>query len=111
MKEKLKACTKKWWFWVIVVVVVLGIIGSFEKETENLSTNTKESNINTTTKYTLVGQTIGSYGKVVILNKDSDLPATKYLYKIPAGIYKVTTTYEKLSEFWTHVSYPTLSYP
>ncbi len=97
MKEKLKVWSKKWWFWVIVVVLVLGIIGSLGDNSKNPS---KTSNNTTTTKYTLVGKTTGEYGKEVILNKDTDLPVTKYLYKIPAGTYKVTTTYDKLSEFW-----------
>lgn len=97
MKEKLKVWSKKWWFWVIVVVFVLGIIGSFGDDSENTSTT---SNNTKGAKYTLVGGTTGEYGKEVVLNKDTDLPATKYLYKIPAGTYNVTTTYEKLSEFW-----------
>lgn len=97
MQEKLKAWSKKWWFWVIVVVLVLGIISSLGNDSENPS---NMSNDTTHARYTLVGGTTGEYGKEVILNKDTDLPAKKYLYKIPAGTYRVTTTYDKLSEFW-----------
>ena len=97
MKEKLKLWSRKWWFWVIVVVLALSILGSFGEDSENTSSS---SNNTTGIKYTLVGGITGEYGKKVVLNKDTDLPVTKYLYKIPAGTYKVTTTYEKLSEFW-----------
>lgn len=51
-------------------------------------------------KYELVGGEVGEYGKEITLNANTDLPAKKILYKIPAGTYKVTTTYEKLSAFW-----------
>jgi len=63
----------------------------------------EESNSNTVVekhRYELVGGEVGEYGKEVILNATTDLPAKKILYKLPAGTYKVTTTYEKLAAFW-----------
>lgn len=56
---------------------------------------TKESVI-----YTITGEIEGEYGKKVVLNKNSDMPATKYLYKLPAGTYKVTTTFKKMVNFF-----------
>ena len=51
-------------------------------------------------KYELVGGEVGEYGKEITLNANTDLPTKKILYKLPAGTYKVTTTYEKLAAFW-----------
>lgn len=98
MKEKILKLSRKWWFWLIVAIVVLGIIGCFfgDPESENGGQDNAEKN-----QYTLVGGETGEYGRKVVLNANTDLPATKYLYKIPAGTYKVTTTFEKLSEFYT----------
>ncbi len=104
MGDKIKEMSKKWWFWVIIAVVVLGIIGFIirdpEPETNPQNNVETKQNNNEGIKYTLVGGETGEYGKKVVLNADTDLPATKYLYKIPTGTYTVTTTYEKLSEFW-----------
>lgn len=50
-------------------------------------------------KYILVGEELGEYGRKVILNKNTDMPVEKYLYKLPAGTYTVTTTNEKMSAF------------
>ena len=97
MKEKLQLWSKKWWFWVIIIVLILGAIGSLEDDSNSTSNITNNA---VGTKYTLVGGKTGEYGKEVILNKNSDFPVKKYLYKIPAGTYKVTTSYEMLSEFW-----------
>lgn len=49
--------------------------------------------------YCIIGNEIGQYGKTVILNADTDMPIEKYLYKIPAGKYKVTTTFKKSASF------------
>lgn len=57
----------------------------------------EENNIATTdsdkkeTTYTIIGEKTGKYGKIITLNKDTDMPVDKYLYKLPAGKYKVTT--------------------
>lgn len=99
--EKLKELSKKWWFWVIVVVLVFGIIGMGSGETSNTNENdTNKNETKQTVKYELTGEELGEYGKEVILNKDTDMPAKKYLYKLPAGKYKATTTFEKMAAFW-----------
>ena len=51
-------------------------------------------------KYELSGAELGEYGTVVVLNKDTDMPVEKNLYKLPAGKYKATTTNDKLSSFF-----------
>lgn len=94
---------KKWWFWVIIVVLLfMGIGASSEKEstsdTNGTSSQTSEQQ-NTSKKYELIGGITGEYGKAVILNADTDSPVTKYLYKLPAGKYKVTTNNQKYSSF------------
>ena len=33
------------------------------------------------------------------MNANSNAPASKYLYKLPSGKYKVNTTYEKMASF------------
>ena len=52
-----------------------------------------------TEKYVLVGEELGEYGRKVILNENTYMPVEKYLYKLPAGTYTVTTTKEKVSCF------------
>ncbi|MBQ9041792.1 MAG: hypothetical protein IJ111_03165 [Eggerthellaceae bacterium] len=51
-------------------------------------------------KYELSGAELGKYGTAVVLNKDTDMPVEKRLYKLPAGKYTVTTTNDKLSSFF-----------
>ena len=85
MKNKIANWSKKWWFWVIIAVLLLGIISSIA---EGEST------------YTIVGGELGDYGKEIILNSDSDLPTKKLLYKLPAGTYTVTTTFDKIAGFY-----------
>ncbi len=50
--------------------------------------------------YEIKGEKLGEYGKKVILNENTDLPATKYLYKLPAGTYEVTTDTDKMASFF-----------
>lgn len=99
--EKLKELSKKWWFWVIAVLLVFGLIGVGLEDTSNTNVNESVQKENkNTVKYELTGEELGEYGREVILNKNTDLPATKYLYKLPAGKYKGTTTFEKMATFW-----------
>ena len=50
--------------------------------------------------YTLTGGTLGEYGKKITLNKDTDTPVDKYIYKIPQGAYTVTTDNDKKTSFF-----------
>lgn len=50
--------------------------------------------------YTITGETLGEYGKKITLNKNTDIPVDKYLYKIPAGSYIVTTNNDKVTSFF-----------
>ena len=47
----------------------------------------------------LVAGELGEYGRVITLNADTDMPDDRYLYKIPAGKYKVITTWSKMTSF------------
>ena len=91
MKEKLNV--KKIITIVFVVFAVISVLQTCSKD----DNEEKKQEVET---YTLVGETIGQYGKEVILNADTDMPSTKYLYKLPAGSYTVTTTFDKLAAFW-----------
>lgn len=104
MKE-LKEFYKNWKFYVIVFAVLLvgsAVINSItDKDKQDTSSSTNSSKEETVlTSYTIVGQTTGEYGREVILNANSNAPASKYLYKLPSGKYKVTTTYEKMASFF-----------
>lgn len=96
MKEKLKEWSKKWWFWVIIGVLIIGIIGNLagDKNTE------KPSQVTQRIKYILIGENLGTFGKTITLNANSDMPVTKYLYKLQEGNYIVTTTYDKMASFF-----------
>ena len=111
MEKGKKPIYKKWWFWAIVIFLIFALFGGNSKKdnppTKNNQMNsfnesiteTSDSNSNKKT-YTLTGENIGEYGKKVILNQNSDMPVEKYIYKIPAGSYKVTTTSNKISSFY-----------
>lgn len=87
---------KKIFVCFIVIITLFTITGcNLEDTKNNQSTNEVKEEV-----YTIKNGELGDYGKEVILNKDTDLPAKKYLYKLPSGNYKVTTTNEKYSTFW-----------
>lgn len=50
--------------------------------------------------YTITGETLGEYGKKITLNKNTDMPTDKYLYKIPAGTYTATTNNDSKTSFF-----------
>lgn len=50
--------------------------------------------------YTITGETLGEYGKKITLNKNTDMPVDKYLYKIPAGTYTATTNNDSKTSFF-----------
>ena len=91
-----KPIYKKWWFWVIVVLLVFGLFGMGGNKDEEKATAENED----TVTYELVGGEVGEYGTVITLNKDTDMPVDKYMYKLPAGDYTVTTTNQKVSAFY-----------
>lgn len=103
-KEKKTPFWKKKWFWI--AFIVLGLIGWLGSGTEEPSTTSEtetpaaESIEEAAVVYTITGGETGEYGKIVTLNKDTDMPVEKYLYKLPAGTYKVTTTDEKMASFF-----------
>ncbi len=103
----MKKLIKKWWFWLIVGIVLLGVLGVIFGDTEeptvdpNSGNNTveKEDDSNKL-KYIITGEELGDYGRKVVLNANTDAPATKYLYKIPTGKYTVTTTDNGFAPFF-----------
>lgn len=106
MKES-KEFYKNWKFYAIAFAVlfigsaVINGITGYDKDKQDASSlvdSPKEETV--LASYTITGQTAGEYGKEVILNANSDAPASKYLYKLPSGKYKVTTTYEKMASFF-----------
>lgn len=50
--------------------------------------------------YEISTKDLGEYGKDVVLNANTDSPATKRLYKIPSGTYEVSTDIEKFATFF-----------
>mgnify|MGYP000974594734 FL=1 len=102
-----KKLLKKWWFWVIVIILVAtaSVASGGKSKTDNDSNQTQSTVTSTATQqeavtYTITGETLGEYGKEVTLNKDSDMPDKNFLYKLPAGSYKVTTASEKIANFF-----------
>lgn len=89
--EKTEATTTK-------ETVVTDEIKTENKATTESKTTTEIIQEDTTHEavvYALKGQELGEYGKKITLNANTDMPVDKYLYKIPAGKYKVTTSESK----------------
>ena len=106
MKES-KEFYKNWKFYAIAFAVlfvgpaVINGITGYDKDKQDASNSVNSPKEETVlASYTITGQTAGEYGKEVVLNANSDAPASKYLYKLPSGKYKVTTTYEKMTSFF-----------
>ena len=76
------------------------LIGNSTNDTANTIEQPGELVMTIGEKYVLTGEELGEYGREVILNADTDMPTSKYLYKLPAGNYIVTTTNEKFSSFY-----------
>ena len=62
----------------------------------NLALRIIEETLEERADYVLTADETGEYGRIVTLNANTDMPVDKYLYKIPAGKYKVTTDHKKL---------------
>ena len=71
-----------------------------QREVKQDNVSTVDNKTKGTITYTIVGDLEGEYGKKVVLNKNSDMPVTKYLYKLPAVTYKVTTSFNKMASFF-----------
>lgn len=88
-----------------ILYLILGIVGGSGSGTAGATntttpTETADATVATTgVKYTLVGEDLGQYGKKVTLNADSDMPTDKYIYKLPASDYLVSTTTDKVAQF------------
>lgn len=72
---------------------------SSSAETTTTTTKAETTTTKATKKYEITGGELGDYGKSIVLNQNTDSPVTKYLYKLPAGKYKVVTTTEKVAAF------------
>lgn len=88
MEEKKTPIYKKWWFIALVVFFGLPLVCMpFMSDQVNEGTDQSIGNI-----YRITGGETGEYGRKVTLNANSDMPNDKYLYKLPAGTYAITTT-------------------
>lgn len=82
------------------MILSIFIITGCNVEDTSTTTNNETSTEVQKETYTIKSGDLGEYGKEVILNKNTDAPSKKYLYKLPSGSYEVTTTNEKYSTFW-----------
>lgn len=71
-----------------------------QQEIKRDNASTTDNKTKGTITYTIIGELEGEYGKKVVLNKNSNMPVTKYLYKLPAGTYRVTTSFKKMASFF-----------
>lgn len=86
---------------ILLCLVVVGVIGSISSGDNSQPNNDNSSNSSKqAVTYTITGETLGEYGKEVTLNQNSDMPTKKYLYKLPAGTYKATTSFNKMANFF-----------
>ena len=90
---------KKYRIMIIAGVwIILTIIGAVmpkdetPAEAENTSVSVSETAAGANNPvYTLTGETLGDYGREVVLNENTDMPVSKFLYKLPAGTYVAST--------------------
>ena len=68
-----------------------------QSDEESASTENESVNENV---YRLKSGELGEYGRIVTLNANTDMPVDKYLYKLPAGEYTATTTFDKMASFF-----------
>lgn len=104
-----KPIYKRWWFWVAAVVIaIIGYAAGGGGDSPSVAPSTPVQTTPSTSNSSapapvtikITGGTLGEYGKEVTLNATSDSPTKKFLYKLPAGTYLVTTTNNKLATFW-----------
>lgn len=93
-QEKNEKTYKKWLkiskIMLIVFVAVLFLGAILPKSDTTPSGQSSESEQIGKT-YEITGGVIGDYGRKVTLNANTDMPIDRYLQKIPAGTYKVST--------------------
>ncbi len=77
------------------------------EEINDSADDSSEGNPDEEADYVITADEIGEYGKIVTLNENTDMPVDKYLYKLPAGDYKVTTDHKKLAGFFIVKDEPT----
>ena len=70
---------------------------SEEEMTETATESSEEEEVEP--DYTITVDETGEFGKVITLNANTDMPVDKYLYKLPAGDYRVTTSNPKATQF------------
>lgn len=113
---------KKWWFWVIIILFIIVLFGGSSDNTNvsnnvNYTDNTSsiiEENDTISNVYTIQGEQLGEFGKKITLNSNTDMPVDKYLYKLPAGDYAITTTSENtvsISVVKDELTYENSEYP
>lgn len=74
----------------IIAIAIIMLISACGKNSAADETKPEKETIK------LTGGELGDYGRIVKLNEKSDSPVDKFLYKIPAGNYKVTTDFNKV---------------
>lgn len=107
---------KKWWIWVIIGVFLMGFIsglvdaepveneGTDNQVTDNSQGTTDNDVVDDTSEeqpltFELIAGEQGEYGELFTINKDTEFEETYYIYRIPAGTYKVTNTGEYMNQF------------
>lgn len=86
---------------LLIIITILSFFTLTGCTSTKIEENDKNDNRETVQQtYIIQSGELGEYGKEIILNKNTDLPAKKYLYKLPSGKYTVTTKNEKYSTFW-----------
>ena len=88
-----------------VLYLVIGFASNAANDTpavidQTQQTEQTQQTKTATGKYVLVGEELGEYGKKIVLNENTDMPVDKFLYKLPAGEYKVSTTKDKVASFF-----------
>lgn len=84
-----------------ILYLLIGFAGGQNTETAPTHEDTSTTTAAIVTKtFTLIGEELGDYGKKIVLNEKTDMPAEKYLYKLPAGKYTVSTKSEKVASFF-----------
>lgn len=113
-----KPIFKKWWFWAIaaLLIIVITVSGGNDdpasaddsvsashaeaaQTNEATSAHESESSTDEHMVFELIAGEAGEYGEQFTLNKDTELEETYYIYRIPAGSYKVTNCGDTMDQF------------